>query len=253
MTEVELKNFSLRRGAFALKNVCFTVAPGEIFVILGETGSGKTILLEAIAGFYSGDSGAVFTNGTDVTHISPEQRHIGVVYQDYGLFPHMTVFENIAYGLTMRHINRAEVKRRVLEIADRFEILHLLKRMCGALSGGECQRTALARALVLEPELLLLDEPFSALDPLTRDNLYKELQDIHIHYGCTILLVTHSFDEAQLFGARIGVMIDGELKAVRNADELFLPYSDDTVNRFLGISLNNQFERILCNDRRNAI
>ncbi|MEG0304128.1 MAG: ATP-binding cassette domain-containing protein [Oscillospiraceae bacterium] len=238
MMGLELCRFSLAKGAFSLKDISFSVTHGEIFVILGETGSGKTMLLEAAAGFYRGDSGAALLDGENIADMAAEDRHIGVVYQDYGLFPHMTVYENIAYGLTMRHLPRHEIKEQVLLIAQKFGIEHLLNRMCGALSGGERQRTALARTLVLKPKLLLLDEPFSALDPLTRSSLHRELLEIHASYGCTILLVTHSFEEAQLFGARIGIMINGEMKAIRAPEELFKPYADDAVNRFLGIGTN---------------
>ncbi|MEG1577466.1 MAG: ATP-binding cassette domain-containing protein [Oscillospiraceae bacterium] len=235
MTEVEVRHLSLQKGAFALRDINFTVSPGEIFVLLGETGSGKTLLLESIAGFYPCAAGSVFMDGVPLTGLPPEQHRIGFVYQDYGLFPHMTVFENIAYGLKMRHCPRWELQNTVEAIARTLSITSILDRSCHALSGGEKQRTALARTLVLNPDLLLLDEPFSALDPLTRDTLQGELLRIHETYGCTILLVTHSFEEARRFGSRVGIMINGTLAAVRPGAQLFEPYEQDAVNRFLGI------------------
>ena len=135
----------------------------------------------------------------------------------------------------MRRCSHAELQRKVADIARTLSITSILDRSCHALSGGEKQRTALARTLVLNPDLLLLDEPFSALDPLTRDTLQGELLRIHETYGCTILLVTHSFEEARRFGSRVGIMINGTLAAVRPGAQLFEPYEQNAVNRFLGI------------------
>jgi molybdate transport system ATP-binding protein len=148
----------------------------------------------------------------------------------------MTVEQNIAYGLKMRRKNRSEIAKEVCRISELLSITHILKQHPGTLSGGEKQRTALARALVLSPDVLLLDEPFSALDPVTKKSLHKELFEIHCNFRCTIMLVTHDFTEAQELAGRIGIMSNGRLQAVRSSDALFEPYEDENINRFLGLS-----------------
>lgn len=232
---IEVRNFSLKKGGFQLCDISFEISPGEIFAILGKTGSGKTLLLESIAGFYAGRSGAVFINGRAVLDISLAERHIGFVYQDYGLFPHMSVEQNIAYGLKMRRVRKDETAAQVRAIAETLSISHILKSYPGTMSGGEKQRTALARALVLSPDVLLLDEPFAALDPVTKFAMYDELMNIHRRFGCAILFVTHDFTEAQKLAGRVGVMDGGRLKAVRPSDRLFDVYQDVNVNKFFGI------------------
>lgn len=240
MTGIEIRDYSLTKGSFRLQNINLVIDPHEIFVLLGKTGSGKTLLLESIAGFYQADSGEICINGEPVRQLPTENRKIGFVYQDYGLFPHMNVFENISYGLRMHKTELKSIRRIVDEIAERFSIAHLLKQYPDTLSGGERQRTALARALVLNPETLLLDEPFSALDPVTKAMIYKEIQRIQKDYACTTVLVTHSFEEAQLFGSKIGIMSNGEIKAVRNRENLFEKYNNSDINHFLGLETEVQ-------------
>ena len=165
MNQLVINNFSVKRGSFALSPISLTIQMGEIFAILGRTGSGKTVLLEAISGMFPGDTGSILLDGTDIRDIPPSQRKLGLVYQDYGLFPHMKVKENISYGLKMHGYSKKEQDSRAQELMEMLSISHIGDQYPGTLSGGESQRTALARALALAPQVLLLDEPFSALDP----------------------------------------------------------------------------------------
>ena len=164
MNQLVINNFSVKRGSFALSPISLTIQMGEIFAILGRTGSGKTVLLEAISGMFPGDTGSILLDGTDIRDIPPSQRKLGLVYQDYGLFPHMKVKENISYGLKMHGYSKKEQDSRAQELMEMLSISHIGDQYPGTLSGGESQRTALARALALAPQVLLLDEPFSALD-----------------------------------------------------------------------------------------
>ena len=231
---IEVRDLVVSRGDFTLRVDRLSVAPREVFAILGETGAGKTVLMEAIAGAFPLESGQILLDGKDVESLPIQQRHLGIVYQDYALFPHMTVQENVAYGLRMNGCAPDEARERVARQLELFSIAHIADRYPGIISGGESQRAALARALVLEPEILLLDEPFSALDPTTKDRMYATVRDIHARFDCTIVFVTHDFNEAATLADRVGVVLDGSLRAVMAADELFSGCCDDDVRRFLG-------------------
>jgi len=237
ISAVNAINVTFRCGEFQLKHINLTVMENEIFAILGKTGSGKTVLLECIAGLYPNVEGEIELFGKSTSIISLEDRSIGFVYQDFGLFPHLNVYKNIAYGLKMHHVPKSEIKQKVEDMADMLSISHILNQYPATLSGGEKQRTALARALILHPKILFLDEPFSALDPLTKKNMYNELLMLHENFKCTTILVTHDFKEAQYLAGRIGILMNGELTAVVNSDELFsenMNYTDEICN-FLGI------------------
>lgn len=175
---ISINHFSLRIGVFSLKDIHTKIFQNEIFAILGKTGSGKTLLLEAIAGFYRGESGGIYLQGTNVLDIPPEERDVGFVYQDYALFPHMSVYKNIYYGLKMHKKSQVESHDIIMRIAETLGITHILHHYPQTLSGGEAQRTALARALVLNPDILLMDEPFSALDPNTKEEMYELIERI---------------------------------------------------------------------------
>lgn len=233
---IHIDRLSLKRGNFALQNISFDVRQNEILSILGKTGSGKTMLLECLAGFYKPDQGQVLYHGKSVSDIPVYRRNIGYLYQDYCLFPHMTVESNIGFGLKMQKCSKAEVRERVREIAVRFEISDLLSAYPGTLSGGEKQRTALARALITEPDLLLLDEPFSALDPVTKQKMYEILRQIRHNYRCTILFVSHDFEEAKQLSDRTGIMICGKLRGVVDSRDLYTAEWDSDVKEFLGIT-----------------
>jgi len=218
---IELRNVHKRLGDFAVRGASLTIQEREYFVILGPTGAGKTVLLECIAGLHPLDQGAVFINGMDATNLPPERRRISYVPQDYVLFPHLTVYENIAFSLHLLRWPEDRVRRRVEELADLLNISHLLQRGPRTLSGGEQQRTALARALAPQPTALLLDEPLSALDESTRVAISGELKTLPERFGTTVVHVCHDFEEALRLAGRIGVMYQGRLVQVGTPDEVF--------------------------------
>ncbi len=229
-----IENLTVTRGKFTLENVSFDVNETEIFAILGRTGSGKTVLLEAIAGAFPLKSGIVRLFGQDASTLTIQDRNIGFTYQDCGLFPHLNVYDNIAYGLKMHHIPKKITAQKVETMMELLGISYIASRYPATISGGERQRTSLARALVLEPRLLLLDEPFCSLDPTTKKSLYAEVERIHETFGCTILFVTHDFTEAQLLADRIGIMLDGRLRCVVDADQLLNHTYESDIECFLG-------------------
>lgn len=220
---------------FHLREIDLDVAAGEYFVILGPTGGGKTVLLEAVAGLHQLRKGQIMLDGEDVTGLPPEQRGIGFVYQDYMLFPHLSVAGNIAFGLELRKMDRQAIEERVTEMGQLLGIDHLMRRRPGTLSGGEQQRAALARALVVEPRLLLLDEPLSALDPGMREGLQRELGRLHRELGTTIIHVTHDFEEAVALGERIAIVHEGRVVQVGPPEEIFRKPGSEFVARFVGV------------------
>jgi len=219
---------------FRLREISFEVNEGEHFVILGPSGAGKTVLLEIIAGIIEPDSGRVYLNGWDVTDLPPEKRGLAYVPQNYALFPNMSVYDNIAFGLKVRKVPKVEIERKVREISKVLGIEHLLHRKPKTLSGGEQQRVALARALAVEPPLILLDEPFANLDVQTRSRLIGEMKRWREELGFTALHVTHSFEEAVSLGDRVGVMLNGRLVQVGSVKEVFSKPASEEVARFLG-------------------
>lgn len=238
MTPLAFENFCLTRGSMHIRSISFALEERETFAILGRTGAGKTLLLESAAGFYAPEGGHVLLYGTPVQDIPLTERRIGFVYQDHALFPHMSVEANIAYGLRVRRVPRDEQKDRARGIASMLGIEHVLKNYPQTLSGGEKQRVALARALVLRPRLLLLDEPFSSLDPATKKKLYDEIRSIPQKFDCAVLFVTHDFREAQMLASRIGIMDHGNMLCIRRSEELFARSSNAGLNAFLGLEDN---------------
>ena len=232
---ITLDNVSHEWGEFCLKKVTFSVNKGEYFVILGPTGAGKTLILETIAGLCIPHEGRIFLDGKDATDLPPEKRNIGLVYQDYSLFPHMTVEENIAFGLKMRKIPKKEIEIKVQSIMDSVGITHLKTRFPSTLSGGEQQRVALARALVINPDILLLDEPLSALDPRTQESLREELKRIHKVRGMTTIHVTHNQTEALALADQIAVILKGELIQVDTPFRVFNEPVDERIAAFVGV------------------
>ncbi|RLI11407.1 hypothetical protein DRO33_04125, partial [Candidatus Bathyarchaeota archaeon] len=231
---IRTENLSIDLGEFRLKNVTVEIKEGEYFVLIGPTGAGKTVFVECLAGLYKPDSGRIYLLDEDITDLPPEERGMGYVPQDYALFTHMNVYENIAYGLKERRVPRREVKKRVEEIADLLGIGHLLHRRPSTLSGGEQQRVALARALAIRPRVLLLDEPLSALDEVTRDETIAELRRIHKETGTTVVHVCHDFDEMLALADRVGVINDGALLQVGTPLEVLWRPADEFVARFMG-------------------
>lgn len=236
---IEIEGLVVTRGDFTLAVDALSIRKREVFALLGETGAGKTMLLEAIAGAYPLEHGRILFDGKDAANIPPQRRGLGILYQDCALFPHMTVRENIGYGLKMRGVPRDEIRARVDEQLRAFRIEKIADRFPGVISGGESQRAALARALVMQPELLLLDEPFSALDPATKRRLYQLIDEIHARFDCTIVFVTHDFNEAIRLADRVGVVLSGRLRAVMPADDLLEGECSAEVAAFLGRDISH--------------
>jgi ABC-type sugar transport system ATPase subunit len=242
---IRLENLRLKAGEFAMHIQDLALRDGEFLVILGPTGSGKTVLLETVAGLRRPEEGRVWFGDRDVTLDAPERRRVGFVYQDYALFPHLTVARNIGFGLHVRKdreppaddtkSRKATVSERVGELAGMLGIAPLLERYPEGLSGGEKQRVALARALAIRPEVLLLDEPLSALDRQTREALRGLLKRVHGEFGATVMHVTHDLDEALALADRLAVLIDGEVRQVGLPDEVVRYPADSDVARLLGI------------------
>ena len=233
---LELKEVTLRRGRFSLEGVNLSLAGGEILALLGRTGAGKTLLLESAAGFCAPSGGQVLFRGQEVRRIRLHRRNIGYLYQEYSLFPHLTAAQNIGYGLRVRHMRRDEVHRQVQQLAARFGLERVLDQYPGTLSGGEQQRVALARALAPRPALLLLDEPFSALDPVTKKQLHGLLRQIRQEFGCAVLFVTHDFTEAQDLADRVGVLAGGRLCGIAPAADLYRASWPAPALEFLGLA-----------------
>ena len=217
---IKVSNLAVRVGGFSLREVSLDIDSGEYFIILGPTGAGKTVLLEAIAGLHSVVKGTVSVDGRDITHLQPERRGLGIVYQDHVLFPHLSVWENVAFGLKSMRCPKRDIWPRVEKIAQLMNIDHLLQRKPPSLSGGERQRVSLARALVTEPKLLLLDEPLSALDPEAREKMQHELAEIHRRLNVTIIHVTHDFEEALSLGERVAVLNKGQVVQVGTPEDI---------------------------------
>ena len=232
---LRIESLSKTLGEFSVRDVSLEIQPGEYFIILGPTGAGKTVLLETIAGIHTPDSGRIFLGNHEITTTEPRSRNIGMVYQDYMLFPHLTVEDNIAFGLRQKKIPSNEQHTIVKDMCNLLEISHLTGRYPGTLSGGEQQRAALARALVLKPEILLLDEPMSALDGRTRERMRRELLWIRKFTGTTIIQITHHFDDVFALADRIAIMREGRIVQEGETSEVFLHPADTFVAEFLGI------------------
>ena len=232
---LRIESLSITLGEFSVRDVSLEIRAGEYFIILGPTGAGKTVLLETIAGIHTPESGRIFLGDREITSTEPRSRNIGMVYQDYMLFPHLTVGENIAFGLRQKKISPAKQRALVEEMGSLLEISHLTNRYPGTLSGGEQQRVALARALILRPEILLLDEPMSALDGRTRERMRSELSRIRRVTGTTIIQITHHFEDVFALADRIAIMREGQVVQAGETSDVFLHPADTFVAEFLGI------------------
>lgn len=221
-------------GEFALNNVSFTVNQGDYFMLLGPSGAGKSMILEVIAGLIRPDSGNIYLEDIDITQKPIGGREVGLVFQDYAAFPHMSVYNNIAYPLRRKGVKGKRLHRKVIELAEKLSINHLLNRNPQTLSGGEVQRMVLARTLALEPKVLLLDEPLSSLDVQLRVGLRSVLRQIN-REGTTIIHVTHDYEEAISLANRVAVVNNGIIEQCDTAEEIFQNPKSMFVAKFTGV------------------
>jgi ABC-type Fe3+/spermidine/putrescine transport system ATPase subunit len=239
---IRTEQLSFRIGDFQLRSFSLEVARGAYFVLLGPPGSGKTIFLECLCGLRRISSGRVVIDGRDVTGLEPRARGIGYVPQDYALFPHLSVERNIAFGLRAQRHSSDEIRVRVTQTAEMLGISRLLKRNVAGLSGGEKQRTALARALIMEPKVLLLDEPVCALDESTRQSVCALLHRVQRKLGVTVIHVSHNLEEAFSVADRAAILNEGALQQVGSLDELLRRPKNEFVAGFM------RCENIFCDN-----
>ena len=237
MSEVAFRGICKRFGDFeALAPLDLDIVSGEFISFLGPSGSGKTTLLNICAGYIDPTSGQLLVAGRDITALPPRKRNIGMVFQNYALFPHLNVFENVAYGLRVRKAAATEITRRADDALRSVRLEGFAKRSVKSLSGGQQQRVALARAMVIEPDILLMDEPLGALDKQLRKEVQLEIRRMHVSRPRTTLYVTHDQEEALVMSDRIAVMRGGRIVQLGTARELYSRPVDSFVARFLGES-----------------
>jgi spermidine/putrescine ABC transporter ATP-binding subunit len=235
--ELSIEGVGKRFGdVVALDHVSLSVAQGELLTILGPSGSGKTTLLKVVAGFETPDGGTVKVGGTDISALPPAKRDIGMVFQNYALFPHLSVKANVAFPLEMRNVPRAEIDRRVSGALAMVELVGYEARLPRQLSGGQQQRVALARAIVFNPRLLLLDEPFGALDRKLRETMQLEVRRLQRRLGLTTIFITHDQEEALVLSDRIAVMNKGTIQQIATTTEIYEHPANDFVADFVGES-----------------
>jgi spermidine/putrescine transport system ATP-binding protein len=234
--QIELVSLSKRFVDLAVDNVDLVIASGEFFSLLGPSGCGKTTTLRLIAGFEQPSSGRVLLDGADMTNVPPNKRNVNTVFQSYALFPFLSVFDNVAFGLRNRGMDKAALVKRVSEALDLVRLTSFEKRRPGQLSGGQQQRVALARALVLDPAVLLLDEPLGALDAKLRRSLKVELKTLQERVGITFLYVTHDQEEALTMSDRLAVMRSGKIVQLGEPQAIYDEPADIYVADFLGAS-----------------
>jgi len=229
-----VRRISKSLGTLAIKDASFEVQQGQYFVLLGPSGAGKSVLLETIVGLIRPDAGKVLLNGKDITYKKIQKRKIGMVFQNSTLFPHMTIYDNIAYPLRCKKLSQFQIRERVAELAKDFAITNLLDHRPQTLSGGESQRASLARAVASEPRCLLLDEPISSLDVKSRPQIRSLLRKINAR-GQTIVHVTHDYTEAVSLGTHIAVMENGRIAQTGTAKQIFCHPKSEFIARFIGI------------------
>lgn len=230
---LKVKNISLDLGEFSLKNINLNIPLGKYFVILGPSGNGKTVFLETLAGMYSNFAGEVIYGEKTISNVEIEKREIGFVYQKHELFSFLNVENNIAFGLKIKGEKKDVIKEKVDRYLKILKIENLRKRFPKNLSGGESQRVALARALITSPKLLLLDEPLSALDKITKDILIKELRDINKKFKTTVIHVTHDISEAIYLADEIGIMKNGNLNYIMDVNKFKEEFENGNYKNYL--------------------
>lgn len=236
---VEVRMEHLRRvfaGVVALDELSLTLAPGELVALLGPSGCGKTTAMRLVAGLDEATSGKVLFDGQDMTHLGANRRNVGMVFQAYSLFPHMSAIDNVSFGLRMRRVNDAERRRRSGEMLELVGLSGFADRYAHQLSGGQQQRVALARALAIQPRVLLLDEPLSALDARVRARLRDEIRRVQLEVGTTTLFVTHDQEEALAIADRVGVMNKGRLEQLGTPTDIYSRPATPFVAEFVGLT-----------------
>jgi molybdate transport system ATP-binding protein len=234
---LKIEDLHLKLGDFFLRGVFLDLQRKDYLAVIGPTGAGKTLLLESIIGFWKPDKGRIYLEGKDITDELPEKRRIGIVYQDYALLPHFTVYENIAYGLKKKEKQKEHIHEKVNRMAAALQIDHLLRRTPTTLSGGEQQRVALARALIVEPRLLLMDEPLSALDPQTRREARSLLRKTLSKSNTTVIHITHDLDDAWALANKVAIFKDGKLLQFGPLQEVFHCPASRFVADFVGATM----------------
>ena len=248
-TIIEIKNINVSYGSnHVLKEVSLNIENKDFYTFLGPSGCGKTTLLRLIAGFEKSSSGELFIDGKEVSNLNPWERDVGMVFQNYALWPHMTVYKNVSFGLEEKKIDKKEIKSRVDEVLELVDLKDLSGRYPFQLSGGQQQRVALARTLVVKPKVLLLDEPLSNLDAKLRVQMRKELQDLHKKIGITSIFVTHDQEEANSMSTNLAILNEGVVQQVgkpvdlyNNPENIFVANFLGTTNVIDGTFKNNNF------------
>ncbi|AEG57440.1 ABC transporter ATP-binding protein [Sinorhizobium meliloti] len=253
MTQIELRGIEKHFGAVqVIKDLNLTIADNEFIVLLGQSGCGKTTTLRAIAGLETIDEGDILIDSQPVQHIKAAHRDIAFVFQSFSLYPHMTVFENIAFPLRATRGNRADIEREVQAVAKTLQITHLLVKKPSALSGGDMQRVAIGRALVRRPKAMLMDEPIGALDAKLREEMRAEIKRLHIKQGSTTIYVTHDQVEAMSLADRIVVMHEGVLQQVGSPHEVYARPANMFVAQFVGSPVMNMSDVTVSEDAGHA-
>jgi molybdate/tungstate transport system ATP-binding protein len=232
---IKIESLRIELPGFVLQDIDLSIQDGEFFTLLGPTGAGKTLVLEAIAGVTPITNGRIWVKGQDITHLPPERRGIGIVYQDYSLFPHLSVLENITYGLRYHKADQLAPREWVQKLMEQLGLKALAKRSVQNLSGGEKQRVALARALAVNPSVLLLDEPLSALDPNFREEIRDVLRNLNQNLETTFLMVTHDFADALFLAKRAAVINQGRIEQFGKITNIFQRPISPFIAEFIGM------------------
>ncbi|RLD07035.1 MAG: sugar ABC transporter ATP-binding protein, partial [Chloroflexi bacterium] len=244
MATLEIKNLTKKFGrkVIAVDNISLEVHDQEFLVLLGPSGCGKTTTMRMIAGLEEVTDGTILIDGVDVTELPPRKRNVSMVFQNYAIWPHMTVYENISYALKLKHMSKDEIDRIVHEVAGMTKITELLERLPTQLSGGQQQRVAVARAIAVSPKVFLMDEPLSNLDAKLRVSMRTELKTIHASAKATTVFVTHDQSEAMSIADRIVIMKDGKIIQIGSPEEVYEKSTDLFVADFIGTPPTNFFD-----------